>query len=373
MPQALFRVVVAGGGVAGLETLLALRALAGDSIDLALVAPDDEFVYRPLSIHEPFAVGRTRRVPLRDAASAAGAAHFSTTITAVDASRRTIDAIDGSQLEYEALVLAVGAEPMPAVAHVLTWDDRADAELLGGLLRDVEQGYTHRVAVVIPPGPGWPLRGYELALLVALDAKASNVAVQTTVITAEHAPLDLLGPRSAELVAAELERAGIAVVATADVEVVQGSPVTAILHPSGRRLVVDRALALPVLRGRRISGIPADADGFLDIDEHCRLRGMAGIWAAGDVTNLPLKSGAVAAEQGDVAAADIAAAAGAVVERHTLDLTGRDGLAGLPAGRHLEGWLGAGEDAVTTHLPPVGVPVLTYLQRDLAAGWRGSR
>ena len=40
------RVVVAGGGVAGLETLIAVRSLAGDRADLVLVAPDDEFVYR---------------------------------------------------------------------------------------------------------------------------------------------------------------------------------------------------------------------------------------------------------------------------------------------------------------------------------------
>ena len=51
---------------------------------------------------------------------------------------------DGHRLEYDALVLAVGAEPMPAVANVLTWDDRADAEMLGGLLRDVEEGYSRR-------------------------------------------------------------------------------------------------------------------------------------------------------------------------------------------------------------------------------------
>jgi sulfide:quinone oxidoreductase len=37
--------VVAGGGVAGLEALLALRALAGTRVELTLVAPHDEFVY----------------------------------------------------------------------------------------------------------------------------------------------------------------------------------------------------------------------------------------------------------------------------------------------------------------------------------------
>ncbi len=38
----------------------------------------------------------------------------------------------GEQLEYDALVLALGAEQMPAAPGVLMWDDRSDCELLGG-------------------------------------------------------------------------------------------------------------------------------------------------------------------------------------------------------------------------------------------------
>src|SRR4051794_2741795 len=68
-----FRVVIAGAGVAGLETMLAVRELAGDRVDLTLVAPDDEFVYRPLGVEEPYAVGRIRRVALKQAAADAAA------------------------------------------------------------------------------------------------------------------------------------------------------------------------------------------------------------------------------------------------------------------------------------------------------------
>jgi hypothetical protein len=55
--SARLRVVVAGAGVAGLETLMALRALAGARVELTLIAPQDEFVYRPLAVEEPFASG----------------------------------------------------------------------------------------------------------------------------------------------------------------------------------------------------------------------------------------------------------------------------------------------------------------------------
>lgn len=57
-------VVIAGGGIAGLEGLLALRALAGDRCRLTLVAPGPDFVYRPLAVAEPFGLGERRRYPL---------------------------------------------------------------------------------------------------------------------------------------------------------------------------------------------------------------------------------------------------------------------------------------------------------------------
>ena len=54
MATARQRVLVAGAGVAGLETALALRALAADAASVELVAPEREFVYRPLAVAEPY-------------------------------------------------------------------------------------------------------------------------------------------------------------------------------------------------------------------------------------------------------------------------------------------------------------------------------
>jgi sulfide:quinone oxidoreductase len=47
-------IVIAGGGVAGLEALLALRAMARNHARLTLIAPDPDFSYRPLAVAEPF-------------------------------------------------------------------------------------------------------------------------------------------------------------------------------------------------------------------------------------------------------------------------------------------------------------------------------
>src|SRR5689334_1829662 len=68
------RVLIAGGGVAGLETLLALRALAGDLVELELLAAETAFWYRPLAVAEPFDAGRAHHFELVEFAEAASAA-----------------------------------------------------------------------------------------------------------------------------------------------------------------------------------------------------------------------------------------------------------------------------------------------------------
>jgi sulfide:quinone oxidoreductase len=372
MSEAPIRVLIGGGGVAGLETLMALHTLAGTRVELTVVAPEDEFVYRPLAVKAPYAVGRTRRVPLDRAAHDADATFFSSTIQSVDPVAKVASASDGRRFEYDALVLAVGAEAEPKVAHALTWDDRSAADTLGGLMQDFEQGYSRRLAVVVPSGAVWPLRAYELALIITRDANDMGVDVQTTIITPQPSPLAILGPRPLELVSKELEQMGVSVRSAADVDVEQQNSVVVVLRPSGERLEVDRVLALPVLHGRRVAGVPADANGFMEVDGHCRVHDLEHVWAVGDGTAFALKSGGFAAEQADVAAEDIAAVAGVAIEPHSLDPARRQQLAGLPAGRFLTAWLGCGEDEqLSTHLPSDAVPVLTYLERDLAAGWRG--
>ena len=395
------RVVIAGGGVAGLEALLALHALAGDRVELTLVAPTPDFVYRPLAVAEPFALGHRRTTPLADAARTAAATFVQAPLTGVDVAERTVRLGDGDTLPYDALVLAMGAAAEPAFGngHVFNWDDTCEAEAIGGLLRDLEEGYSQHLAIVIPPGPGWPLPAYELALLISADARGMGMNPEITLVTPEKAPLAIFGPRAVEVVADELKRAGVQVELGAYAELDPGTPGSIVMRPSGRRLQVARVLALPRLRGRAPEGIPADPDGFVSVDAHGRLAGTDGIWAAGDGIDFPVKFGGLAAEQADAAAADIAADAGATVERTPFRpvlrgrlLTSRgprymrydaaggggEGEAGTQTlwwppgkvnGRYLAPWLAArDEEAVADHLPQSGgLPVQTDLHRDIIA------
>ena len=70
MNDAPTNVMIAGGGVAALEGLMALHELAADRISLELVTPTPEFAYRPLAVAEPFGVGDARRFDVSSVTSA---------------------------------------------------------------------------------------------------------------------------------------------------------------------------------------------------------------------------------------------------------------------------------------------------------------
>ena len=372
MAEASMRVLIAGGGMAALETVMALRSLARDRVAIALIAPEAELVYHPIAAKAPYAVGRMRRISLEQLLADAGAQRFRLNVSAVDSAARVVRTTAGREFEYDELVLAVGADPVSVVQNATTWDDRTGAETLGGLLRDFELGYSRRLAVVIPSGPVWPLRGYELALILTQDARGMGLEIETSLVVPERSPLEMLGEEAVTAVSDALREVGVSVVFANEVEIEPGQPTVLVAHPSGKRVDVDRVVALPRLRGRPIPGVPVEEHGFVEIDERCRVKGLEHIWAVGDITTFPVKSGGMATAEAAVAAEFIAAAAGADVEPRAFDPAGRGELAGLPAGRYLEPWLGKDEVAEsTTHLPALGVPVLTYLRRDFAAGWRG--
>ena len=72
-------------------------------------------------------------------------------------------------------------------------------------------------------------------------------------------------------------------------------------------------IALPRLVGPATPGLPHGANGFIPVDAHGRVPGVADVFAAGDATTFPLKQGGLATQQADAAAEAIAADLGAAV------------------------------------------------------------
>lgn len=57
-------VVIAGGGVAAVETMLALRQLASHRVTITILSPEREFLYRPVTVAEAFDRGEARAYSL---------------------------------------------------------------------------------------------------------------------------------------------------------------------------------------------------------------------------------------------------------------------------------------------------------------------
>ena len=301
-------IVIAGGGVAGLEGLLALRAIGGDRVRLTLVAPDPEFSYRPLAVAEPFALGHAHRVPLSRFADDAGAELVLDAVVGADDAARQVRLRDGGARSFDALLLAPGGRPVAGVEGATTWWPGGDPEAYGGLLRDIEEGYTKRLAIVVPPGAVWPLPAYELALMTAGEASAmGRDDVQLTVVTPERSALSLFGEQASSAMAEELRRAGVEL-RTGVVAV--RAPHGLVLEPGGERLHVQRALAVPRIVGPALDGLPLDEEGFILAGDDALVQGCERTWAAGDGVESPVKFGGLATHQARRAAAAIARLAG---------------------------------------------------------------
>lgn len=319
MPTSPFRVVVAGGGVAGVEGLLALRELAGDRVSLTLLSPDDRFRLRAFAVAEPFSLGRAQEIPYTTIASDLGVKHIASAALAVSDDSREVRTADGSILPFDALLLTPGATMIDGLAHAMTWRPEAAPELFGGLLRDLEEGYVRRLAFVVPPGPTWPLPAYELALMTAREATGMGIDAEISVVTADQDPLAFFGREAAGVLRAELDDAGIRLVTGIVAHVGKRPTLHLAPEPAGDAIAVDRIVAMPVLRGPEIAGVACDDNGFIRTGPHGLVDGCTRTWAAGDGIASPLKLGGLAARQAGRAAHDIAIAAGIDVPRVEAD------------------------------------------------------
>ncbi|MBX5468705.1 MAG: FAD-dependent oxidoreductase [Thermoleophilaceae bacterium] len=310
-----FQVVVCGGGIAACEALLRLRRLAGDALEVTVVSPRAELVYRPLAVREPFAAGDARRYPFERIARDAGARWVRDSLAAVDLPRRVVRTQEGGEQPYDALLLAVGARLEAPFEHAQLFTGEGGETPFHGLVEDIERGYTRSVAFVIPDGPFWPLPLYELALMAR--ARADSMGVDDLAlhfVTPEPAPLAVFGSRASEAVSRLLAEARIEVLVSARASVPAKREL--LVLPHGVTLHPERIVALPRMSGPDIPGLEAKGGrGFVPVDNTAAVPGTDGrVFAAGDITDMPVKQGGIGAQQADAAAAAIARLAGVETE-----------------------------------------------------------
>lgn len=308
--------MIAGGGFAALEAALALRALAGDRIQLTLLSPDPVLHYRPAATTESFSRTPGRRYDLRTIAADLAAVYHGASLESVASRERFVRISSGTRLHYDALILATGARAIVGIPGALTFRDQRDVPALRQLLAQLEAGAVRRIVFAVPTGCSWPLPLYELALLAATCAKEQGLDAEITLVTPEPQPLALFGKQASGLVRGLLSERGVRfIAATAGFRVLRAG----LLLTFAGSIAAERFVAAPQLRGRRISGVPASWWGFVPTDICGRVEGLADVYATGDMTTFPVKQGGLAAQQADRIAHTIASGLGAPVKELRAD------------------------------------------------------
>jgi sulfide:quinone oxidoreductase len=305
------RVLIAGAGVAGLETALALKKLAAERVAVEVLAPTCELVYWPLVVSQAFMESRAETISLEPLFAQYGLRHRKGELVSVDAATKTAGIAGGEEVPFDALVVACGAKRAEAVPGALTFPGLGAVEELRSIVDELADGRVQRVAFTLPSGAGWPLPIYELALLTAAELDRRGVrSAAITIVTPESSPLALFGQRASDAVRELLDGRGIEVLTQTYPVAVQHGGLG--IRPGGL-LAAERTVALPRVEGRAIDGVPLDANGFVPTTQHGAVLGLAGVYAAGDITAFPIKQGGLGAEQGVAVAEAIAAQAGADV------------------------------------------------------------
>ena len=359
-----YRVLIAGGGVAALEAMVALRTLAEERVEIELLAPDRDFFYRPLAVAEPFGTGETLRFDLAALAAGCGAQHRFGSLVAVSAPDHRATVGYGGSVSYDALVLALGARQRIGLPGALTYRGSQDTPAFGRILDEALSGAVSTLAFAVPSGVTWPLPLYELAIQTAVKLKEGRARARVFFLTPEEEPLGVFGREGSEVVAQLLADHGIELRTKVHAQrfeegllhLVPGAPVPA-----------ERVVALPRLRGIAVAGVPDDGSGFVHTDAFGRVEGLDDVYAAGDGTTFPVKQGGLAAQQADAVAETIAAAAGVPMEPQPFDPVLRGLLLTGNEPEYLRAELGGGHMyAATAEATPLWWPPAKIAARYLA-------
>jgi sulfide:quinone oxidoreductase len=299
------QVVIAGGGAAAMETLLALRAQPrSHAFNVSVVAPHADLVYRPLAVGAAFGATVLRRYRLDEICADLRASLVHGKLVGVDGDRCRALLHDGSELPFDALVVATGARRVAPLANAYTFSGDREPDGFRRILAGIAAGTTTSVAFVVPASTGWSLPLYELALQTAQHASSAAARPALTVVTPEDAPLAVFRGAGSDAVRLLLELVSIDLQTNAYVRDYDGRAVW--LAPGERKLPADVVVALPRLQGPAIDGLPSDHDGFIPVDADGRVTGYDGVYAVGDAIAFAIKQGGLATQQADHVAALIA-------------------------------------------------------------------
>jgi sulfide:quinone oxidoreductase len=166
------RLVVAGGGVASVEALLALHEIAPGALDTVLLAPDRAFGPPPDTVSEATGGAPAPRFDLAGIAADLGVELVEDALDGVDTRERRAVTSRGQDLSYDALLVALGALPGPVLPGAIRFAGAPDVVTVRAALDALPRDGHATIAFVATGGVGWTLPLYDLACLAAARAAA---------------------------------------------------------------------------------------------------------------------------------------------------------------------------------------------------------
>ncbi len=309
------RVLVLGGGFAGLEAAFYLRYKLKDKVDLTLVSERDYFIFKPNTIYVPFGEDPEKfHVPLDKPTKKKDIAFVRGLVRDIDPERRTV-MVEGSTHEYDYLVVATGAAMRAAEVPGLednaltlwTTDDMLRLrDGLNGIAEKAASGERQRMLFLIPPNNRCSGPLYEIVLMTDtwLRRKKVRENVDMTWTTFEEGYIQAFGPRLNTVVTREFSERGI--------DGRKGYIVTEVTcdevrYQNGEAVPYDLLVAFPpYIAKERYGALPSDDRGFVHVDpDSRRVQGHPNIFAVGDAADFPIKQAFLALLQADAAASHL--------------------------------------------------------------------
>ena len=294
------RILVLGGGFAGLTVALRLKARLGCAHDVALVSDRDEFVYVHALPWIPFGLVSASETSfsLSNLLAARGVEFEHMYVHTLDLPGQRLLGDDGRIVSYDRLVLATGPRAdwaaIPGLARTRSFLSRARAIRTKRALRRVLEAPTP-VVVGLAPGASCYGASYRFVLQVARELRGrGHAAVPVTFITPEpflgHFGVGGLGAAPSALPEA-FDSLGIRAELNAEVRAVRTS---SIVLADEREVPFGFAMILPAFTAADpIRACPEllDAAGYVRVDAQYRTLAYPEVYAAGSTVAIgPLAS-----------------------------------------------------------------------------------
>jgi NADH dehydrogenase FAD-containing subunit len=312
------RIVVLGGGFAGLESAFLLAAELDGRAAITLVSDRDRFLFKPNTIYVPFGadprrleIELSRPVRRRDIQLVRG------TVRSIAPEARQVH-LGGRHLPYDFLVVATGAgmraDEIPGLSeHAETIWTVAEMQSLGRRLERAlaraQAGAEQTILFAVPPGNKCAGPLYEIVLMTETWLRRRRVRDRFRLVfaTYEGTYVQAFGPKLHDVVRAEFERRGIE--GRTRARLLGVAPDRAFFEV-GPDVHHDLLVAFPpyVAAVDYAPELLTDDRGFVLTEPASRrARGQERIYAPGDAGDFPVKQAFLAFLQADAVADDIAA------------------------------------------------------------------